>query len=757
MRICLGLLVGVVFLHKSVAAGEYLLKPKDFPGQACPSGSSSAYNGGTCCLAGGCCLDKCKTHGSYSVNEAKRVALEIPDGSEWKVVPGPPYSFHKLAWSCEVRIIKADIGYWGTSFGNQKTSIDINGYGFAFWPGYGNGIARIFDVFGNSQNLGWTPAASAFHRFEVTLRSSGTNNMFKIIDGSTSKTWQKQFDVNIGTGEDFKFGGVVMETGIETSYSDSGTHKAKLLSSSCEGPTTAPTPAPTPAPTVQPFDCVSNNSPIQVLSKDGGSTFNVKALEIETGIYTQLYQFPLDYIPGLTNVNGVGINPKDGKPYCTISYNGYHSYIARFDSSTIEFIAKIPSGGKPSYNTAAFTESGDYVLPKGGTTNLYVFKSAAILGATGFASPASAGLADWTVATPLALTLAVKGADIAAFKGDFEGTGSEQDYAMELHSSTKGRVTLYNLETGSNWYLDASDTDSSEFVSAATYGWGAAWTYGNEIYFSHNGGLGVFKVFQNTIDIGEKRVTVIRVGSSTATSMNDGMNCLLAESPWTNPPTPAPTPGSCWTRHPIQYLTWGNTPDQNGLDLAGAKAKCLAQGAAVCKGVTCEGTGSTPCTVRGGVLKDAVGNEPVAYTPSDCTPMLTRAPTPKPTTATTPAPTPGRCWTRHPSKYMSWGNTPDKNGLDLAGAKAKCLAQGAAVCKGLTCGGSSSTPCTVRGGVLDDSPSGEEAYTLSDCTPECEVTCSTGLYDAQRGVCIECKDGQLFDAATGACTDPCDD
>lgn len=199
---------------------------------------------------------------------------------------------------------------------------------------------------------------------------------------------------------------------------------------------------------VAPFDC-SNNSPIQVLSQDGGSTYNVKALEISTGAYTQLYQFPLSYIPGLTNPNGCAINPQDGKPYCTISYNNYHSYIARFDSSAVELIAKLDKGGKSAYNTGAFMESGDYVLPKGGTPKLYVFKSAAILGAAACASAACiADLADWSSATPLALENNVRGADIAAFKGDFEGTGIEQEYAMELHTATKGRVTLFNLETG---------------------------------------------------------------------------------------------------------------------------------------------------------------------------------------------------------------------------------------------------------------------------------------------------------------------
>jgi len=504
---------------------------------------------------------------------------------------------------------------------------------------------------------------------------------------------------------------------------------------------------------VKPFNC-SSNSPIQVLSKDGGKTFDVKALEIATGTYEQLYQFPLDYIPGLKNVNGAAINPKDGKPYCTISYNGYNSYIARFDSSTVEFIAKLSQGGTSSYNTAAFTELGDYVLPKGGTTKMYVFKSADILGATAFAN-VSAQLADWGGHTPLSLSNKVAGSDIATFKGDFEGTGSEQQYAMDLHTKTQGRVTLYNLDTGNNWYLDASATDSSDFVSATTQGWGAAWTYGNEIYFGHNGGLGVFKVFQNSIDIGEGKVSVIRVGSSTATGFNDGMNCLLTESPWTNPPTPAPTPGSCWSRVANKYVS-GFSENDPAYDVAGAKAKCLDQNGGsvtgVCKAITCVGDGATPCTLRSGTLMDSIGNNPVSYIPHDCTGMPTRTPTPKPTKAPTqgegggegaPTQIPTKAPTGTPTKAPTTSPT-------LAPTKAP-------TCKPIDCKGvyiAATRTCIVC--------AAGEVFEISSksCKPkECEtcvVECATGIYDAQRGVCIECKDDEAYHAATGKCIEICD-
>ena len=39
-------------------------------------------------------------------------------------------------------------------------------------------------------------------------------------------------------------------------------------------------------------------------------------------------------------------------------------------------------------------------------------------------------------------------------------------------------TNLIFFDAGSNWYLDAKASDSSEFVSAPTNGWGAAWTYG---------------------------------------------------------------------------------------------------------------------------------------------------------------------------------------------------------------------------------------------------------------------------------------
>ena len=57
--------------------------------------------------------------------------------------------------------------------------------------------------------------------------------------------------------------------------------------------------------------------------------------------------------------------------------------------------------------------------------------------------------------------------------------------------------------------------------------------------------------------------------------------------------------GSCiWESHPKFYSTWYAGNDQKLYDLAGAKARCLAQGSQVCKAVSCTGSSGAFCTVR---------------------------------------------------------------------------------------------------------------------------------------------------------------
>jgi len=123
-----------------------------------------------------------------------------------------------------------------------------------------------------------------------------------------------------------------------------------------------------------------------------------------------------------------------------------------------------------------------------------------------------------------------------------------------------------------------------------------------------------------------------------------------------------------------------------------------------------KGEGSTPLPV------DVTGL-------SDSTPRETPQPeTPQPE----PEPEHEACeWKVNPRKYCKGYAASDSATYTLDKAKKRCLSLGKYKCKAVTCAGNNNDLCTVRGGDLANSPSGETTHVpLIDCF-------SLGLMDVQ--------------------------
>ena len=98
-------------------------------------------------------------------------------------------------------IITASIGYFGTSYGQQPTCLHVDtalstSMSFCFHPGYNNkplGAVRINSA--PNIDIGWTPAASKYHKFEITMRKLSDTHTFKIVDEDGVRTWSKDFSV----------------------------------------------------------------------------------------------------------------------------------------------------------------------------------------------------------------------------------------------------------------------------------------------------------------------------------------------------------------------------------------------------------------------------------------------------------------------------------------------------------------------------------------------------------------------------------
>jgi hypothetical protein len=259
--------------------------------------------------------------------------------------------------------------------------------------------------------------------------------------------------------------------------------------------------------------------------------YNVSKLDIKTGKYTTLWTIPLGITtPKMGRLNSIGINPVDSIMYGSVMI-GSDCYIVRLADGQIEFVGHLPPispNADPTesivgYNAGTFSPSGTFYIATNPKSTLRAIKD--IAGMPGFKTQSEAP--DLTE-EPKDLET-TNTADIVALKGSFDG-GAEAEYVLLLDSRAQ-LIVVKTADSIADYHVVKKAT-----MGAKTGGFGAGWNFQGRLFFAHNGGKGVYEIQKDTIKTSEDQkdvmVTLTKVGKSTATSLNDGTNCLEAPSPW---------------------------------------------------------------------------------------------------------------------------------------------------------------------------------------------------------------------------------
>jgi len=170
---------------------------------------------------------------------------------------------------------------------------------------------------------------------------------------------------------------------------------------------------------VEPYDCKKLNRPVQVLREnEAGSVFAVKTLGIKKGTYKTLYTIPYERTsPPFDDINSCAISPVSDIVYCAITLDGGNDYMARIDSTQIEFVAKLPNADS-KYIAAAFSKKGNFHFSEGKGNSVYLGTISGVDDLPGFPDQNNPALGDYTD-TPRSKVIKV--ADWVAFMADIKG------------------------------------------------------------------------------------------------------------------------------------------------------------------------------------------------------------------------------------------------------------------------------------------------------------------------------------------------
>jgi hypothetical protein len=190
--------------------------------------------------------------------------------------------------------------------------------------------------------------------------------------------------------------------------------------------------------------------------------------------------------------------------------------------------------------------------------------------------------------------------------------------------SFKPKVMVFKINTDNSitlWerFLNPIAT-SDPFDPTKIDAWGAAWNFRNEIFFSHNGGQGVWQLNMNEFDVSDPTVniSVQHTGSSVPTFTNDGLNCMEASIPFTTCATGGAASGPVTSAQCDAVVSGGFVRSGSGDS-------------------TCEVLPGQPCDIEGADFSRCCMTPPPTPPPTTA-PPTTAQPTPAPSTTTsTPA------------------------------------------------------------------------------------------------------------------------
>jgi len=314
--------------------------------------------------------------------------------------------------------------------------------------------------------------------------------------------------------------------------------------------------------TVDPFPCSSHPEAVQVVGNKATRAYDVKALNVNTGVYTDIYSIPSSRTkPAFKSLNSCGINPKDSIMYCIMRF-GPGGFLVRIDATKVAFV-KAVHGKKESSNAAGFDEDGTFFFnkfqkAKEASKKLVQMDNVAAI--PGFSSPKAAlkNGKDALTAQGVSLAGVPMVGDVVPIKTTLQG-GGEATYVLGLMKG--GRLLVAKMGAApQKWQLDTSHN------AADTHFYGAGWNFQGRVFFATNSGEGVYEISMPTINL--ETGTQVSVGkncNSATTASNDGVNCMTVPAPFQDTPmddqafgvaaaavpAPAPAPaatGNCFNQ-----------------------------------------------------------------------------------------------------------------------------------------------------------------------------------------------------------------
>jgi len=286
--------------------------------------------------------------------------------------------------------------------------------------------------------------------------------------------------------------------------------------------------------TIKPFSCETVVGIMKMHTSDYG--YDVIGLNVSTGDKESVFTIPFNRTdPPYTSITSVSLNPQDNIFYGVITI-GNQPYLARFDNEKMEFCGKLPysTGG---YVGGSFSAKGNYfytsiTVPP----TRYTYRN--VHGLKGFFDYNDEGVRDFTGQEPATLTdkqnsSATGMSGLVTVRSNFENIGDEAEYVMGIDEKGYLVVTKDScIEPPESWLIETN--------SLASGGFGAAYTFGNRIYFEALDGSGVYEVPLNGLDVTNTKTINLKLagilqeegGTDFAGWKETGFNCMMSPSPF---------------------------------------------------------------------------------------------------------------------------------------------------------------------------------------------------------------------------------
>mmetsp|Transcript_15516 Transcript_15516/g.27780 ORF Transcript_15516/g.27780 Transcript_15516/m.27780 type:complete len:794 (+) Transcript_15516:85-2466(+) len=271
-------------------------------------------------------------------------------------------------------------------------------------------------------------------------------------------------------------------------------------------------------------NCTEHSGPLQVMKYHGG--FQVHKLDLETGVYSLLFDIPFDLVQGFySDINACSISPKDNKIYCAM-YSALNSYIVRISPGIVEFVCKLKT--LQVYNSGTFDPKGVFYIATG-KADFTVINELHLI--RGVLDKEDTSMLDLSKAP----TFKPKGwfacSDLITFRKVVDD-GKPAQFVVSLIGPRMQIAQWTGAGFGQTWVMPINAESIRKWFSWDDI-WGAAWNFNGRVFFSANKGHGVYEIPIDDIDFHKPGpVELKKVGEADKTDFNDGLNCMNMPDPW---------------------------------------------------------------------------------------------------------------------------------------------------------------------------------------------------------------------------------